>query len=63
MVTPDLIHLMYISSATSWPTEEDHGDTPPGFIDVFNEELGKVLALGNSSAAIKMLMSFARSKA
>lgn len=141
MASSDLIHLIYISSATKWPTEKDlkslmaqararnlrqnitglllynnatymqvlegptgdvheifeaicedprnngvvklidesiqqrdfpqwsmgfkhldhlGADTPPGFVEVFGGKLDKALALGNSSATVRMLLSFAR---
>lgn len=39
------------------------GDTPPGYVEVFNGKLDKAIALGNSSAAFRFLMSFARREA
>ncbi len=40
--------------------EKNSGAPPPGFVEVFNGKLDKVLALGNSAASVGMLMSFAR---
>ena len=39
------------------------GDTPPGYVEVFNGKLDKAIALGNSTAAFRFLMSFARREA